>query len=71
MQRTLWYNSGMSDAALTPAPKRRWFRWSLRTMFVVVTVCGWIGYQLNWIRQRHEFIEAEVDPNCWTVLGLG
>ena len=38
------------------APKRRWFRFSLRTMFVVVTVlCVWLGYQLNWIRQRRDF----------------
>ena len=37
------------------APKRRWFRFSLRMMFVVVTVFGcWLGYELNWIRQRHE-----------------
>jgi hypothetical protein len=42
---------------------RQWFRFSLRTLFVVVTaMCiagGWVAYQLNWIRQRHEFI-AEV-----------
>ena len=39
-----------------PKP-RRWFRFSLRTMFVVVTVfCVWLGYQLNWIRQRREFL---------------
>ncbi len=36
------------------APNRRWFRFSLRTMFVVVTVlCVWLGYHLNWIRERH------------------
>jgi hypothetical protein len=42
---------------MTPNPKRRWFRFafSLRTLFVVVTViCCWLGYELNWIRQRHE-----------------
>lgn len=39
------------------APKRRWFRFGLRTMFVVVTVFAcWLGYQLNWIRQRHAFL---------------
>jgi hypothetical protein len=39
---------------MTPATKRRWFRFSLRTLFVVVTLlCCWLGYQLNWIRQRH------------------
>ena len=43
-----------------PAAKRRWLRWSLRTMFVVVTVAGclvgWLTYNLNWIRQRHEVV---------------
>jgi hypothetical protein len=33
-------------------------RFSLRTLLVLVTVFGcWLGYQLNWIRQRHEFFE--------------
>ncbi len=42
------------------APKRRWFAYSLRTLFVVVTVFGvWLGYELNWIRQRHEFLVAQ------------
>ena len=44
---------------MIPAPKR-WFRWSLPTMFVVVTVAGcWLGYSLNWIRQRHEVLARE------------
>ena len=39
---------------MTPAPKRRWFRFSLRTLFVVMTVFAcWLGYEINWIRQRH------------------
>ena len=38
---------------------RRWFRFSLRTMLVVVTMLGcWLGYQFNWIRQRNEFAEG-------------
>ena len=45
-------NPGMDK----PRP-RRWFRFSLRTMFVLVTVlCVWLGYSLNWIRQRREAI---------------
>ena len=46
---------------MTPAPKRRWFRYSLRTLFVVVTLFGcWLGYELNWLRQRRSFIADEV-----------
>jgi hypothetical protein len=33
--------------------KRRWFRWSLRTMFVVVTVLGvWLGWNFHYVRER-------------------
>src|SRR5262245_5702551 len=40
-------------------PSRR-FRYSLRTLFVVVTLlCVWLGYSLNWIRQRREFIAEQ------------
>jgi hypothetical protein len=43
-----------------PKP-RRWFRFSLRTMFVLVTVfCVWLGYQLNWIRQRRDAIRSDI-----------
>lgn len=39
---------------MTPAPKRRWFRFGLATMFVVIAaLASWIGYGTNWIRQRH------------------
>jgi hypothetical protein len=45
-----------------PTPtRRRWFRFSLRTMFVVVTVVAiFVAYHVNWIRQRHEFLKTEV-----------
>ena len=37
------------------APRRHWFRFSLRTLFVAVTaLAGWLGYELHWIRERHE-----------------
>ncbi|HTM54029.1 MAG TPA: hypothetical protein VL175_08370 [Pirellulales bacterium] len=47
-----------------PTPKRGWFHVALRTLFVALTVmfillAGWIGYQLNWIRQRHEYLEDQ------------
>ena len=35
-------------------------RFSLRPLFVLVTIVGlaggWVAYQLNWIRQRHEIV---------------
>ena len=41
-------------------PKRRW-QFSLRTLLIVVTLaalpCAWVGYSLNWIRERHIFVE--------------
>lgn len=52
--------AGMDEQAHDPVPKRRWFRYSLRTLFVVVTVvCCWLGYHLNWIAQRHAFLADE------------
>jgi hypothetical protein len=43
---------------MTPAPKRRWLRFSLRTLFVVVTVFAcWLGWNVNRVRQRYELIE--------------
>ena len=45
---------------MSPVPKRRWFAYRLRTLFVVVTMFGcWLGYELQWIRQRHEFLADE------------
>jgi hypothetical protein len=42
------------------APKRRWPRFTLRTLFIVVTVFGcWLAYELNWIRERHQFLESQ------------
>jgi hypothetical protein len=38
-------------------PGSRRFQFSLRTLFVVITILAcWLGYEFNWIRQRHEFI---------------
>jgi hypothetical protein len=38
---------------MTNASPTRRFRFSVRTLFVAVTVLGvWIGYQCNWIRER-------------------
>src|SRR5580704_6804290 len=47
---------------MTPAPKRRWFRYSLRTLFVVVMVaagyCGWREWCLKWISARYEVLNT-------------
>jgi hypothetical protein len=39
--------------------KRRWFRFSLRGLFIVMTVLA-VGpaYQLNWIRQRRDALSG-------------
>jgi hypothetical protein len=44
---------------MTSAPKRRWFRFSLRTLFVVVTVgavLSWLGWNFRAVRQRDDAI---------------
>ncbi len=46
-------------------PKRRWFRFRLRTLFVVMTVVAvWCGYQVNWIRLRQQFIAEQDAKFC-------
>jgi hypothetical protein len=38
-------------------PKHRSFRFSLRTLFVLITLIAiWVGWSFNWIRQRGEFV---------------
>ena len=53
------------------AHKRRWLRFSLRALFVVVIAgCCWLGYQLNWIRQRHEVLSRpEVNSSIFDPVG--
>jgi hypothetical protein len=41
------------------ATKARWrsIRFSTRTLFIVMTALAlWLGYEIDWIRQRHDFI---------------
>ena len=49
---------------MTQVSKRRWFQFNLRTLFVLITLIAcWLGYELNWIRQRRNFI-AEENAKC-------
>ena len=42
---------------MTASPKRRWFRFGLQTMFVVVTLIAcWLGWNLKVVQQRRSFI---------------
>jgi len=45
-----------------PTPKVRWFQFRLRTMLIGMALlsvpCAWVGYSLNWIRQRHAALDA-------------
>ena len=39
---------------------RRWFRFGLRTLFMVVTLFGvWLAVQVKWIRDRRAFLSQE------------
>jgi hypothetical protein len=63
-------NIGMiTDGPKTRAPKRRWFQFTLRTLFVVVTVLAcWLGYAVSWIKQRHAFLAQPMTkppPGRW------
>ena len=44
---------------------RGWFRFRLRTLFVLLTVFGivlaWVGVQVKWIRDRREFLATYLD----------
>ena len=53
-----------TDPMTAPTHRRR-FRFSLRTLFVVVTILslalGWLGVQLKWIHDRHEALRWIAD----------
>ena len=49
---------------------RRWLRFSLRGMFILITVFGcWLGTKVSWLRQRRiarEWIEQHEIPAEWS-----
>jgi len=49
-----------------PNPKRRWFRYSLRTLFVLLTIlCAYLAWQVRIVQQRKQLlakIEAATGP---------
>src|SRR6478752_1724301 len=41
--------------------KRRWFRFSLRTLLLIITaLCVWLGMQVNAARRQKEVVDAIV-----------
>lgn len=48
----------MSDAPKSPKFPRRWLTFSLRTMFILVTLlCCWLGWESNIVRQRQSLVK--------------
>jgi hypothetical protein len=54
-------------AHMDERPRRRWLRFSLRTLFLLVTlVAVWLGWSLNWIRQRQYVVaHSSVETTSW------
>jgi len=59
---------------MSALPLRRWFQFSLGTLFVLVTLMAallaWIGVQLKWINDRHEALSKYIpkyDPSAFHV----
>ncbi len=49
--------------AVTPEPKRRWFRFSLTTLFLAMTLAAapmiWLSVQISAIRSRDKLVNGE------------
>ena len=52
-------------------PRRRWFRFSLRTFFVLLTVFGvWLGVQVKWKQDRERLLYDEIAVDgSWAARG--
>jgi hypothetical protein len=53
--------AGLDRIAVMPlVPKRRWLRFSIRTLLVAVTIfCVWLGWQVKWISARHSQLKTK------------
>jgi hypothetical protein len=38
---------------------RRVSLWLVSLLSVLVGICGWIGYEVSWIQQRHAFLQSQ------------
>jgi len=56
------------------APRRRWFRFSLRSMFVAMTLlaclAGWLGRNVKQVREREQMRSVHAERGA-TVFGWG
>jgi Leucine-rich repeat (LRR) protein len=49
-------------------PNRRWFTFSLRTLFVLVTIiCVWLGFKVEAARRQKEAVEAILKAGGWVL----
>ena len=48
--------------------KHRWFRFSLRTMFVVMAIACWIGWQVYVVQKRKQFIDELNRPSMTRII---
>lgn len=45
---------------MTAKPKRRWYQFSLRSFFAVITLVGiGLGWELYWFKTRRDWLEAK------------
>ena len=51
---------------IAPTPKRRWFTFKLRTLFVVVTMAScWLGWQVHIVQRRRTFLAVNEQGGTW------
>jgi hypothetical protein len=54
----------MVDTA--PPPRRRWFRFSLRTLFIAITLFAvWLGSELRFVEKRRQFSSDGSAEGVW------